>query len=206
MNKRNFLTVVLMLLASAAVALLSFKPARFYESPGIRMPDFPKTIMGWASEDLPLSGLDSGLLETKNFILRNYSNKKGDSCILLIIYSADNRKAAHPPEIDLQGSGETVTGKSTRQLTKTIKATELIIDKRSSQELAVYWYKSGKQTTDIYLKQQLGAILDRILGRTTSAAFIRVSTNIGEGGQREALSKVVAFCAMIEPLLDKYVP
>jgi EpsI family protein len=170
------------------------------------MEDFPKAIAEWKSEDVLLSKYVYELLGTKNLIMRNYKNKKGETVKLYVVYSQDNRKVSFPPEIELRDEDATITDKSPLKVTDSIKATKLIIEKGSYWELVVYWYKVGGLNTSIYFKQQLKATIDRMLGKKTSVALIRVSTEIENNKQDIALSRIMAFCALIEPLLEKYVP
>lgn len=170
------------------------------------MADFPITIGEWTSKDTVLSERTYKLLETRNLIMRNYTNPKGDSINLYIIYSQDNRKVAHPPEICMQGSGATVTNKTSINITDSIKATELIIEKNIAKELVVYWYKVGKINTNVYLKQQIKQVTDKIRGKSSSIALIRVLSNIEGNDKEAALDKIKTFCKLIEPLLEKYVP
>ncbi len=170
------------------------------------MSDFPKTIGEWTSEDIPLSERDHELIETKNLIMRNYKNRGGDIVNLYIIYSQGNRNVSYPPEIRLQGQGETITNKSSVQITNSIEATKLIIEKDISRELVVYWYEAGKLNTNSYLKQQIKIVIDRMFGKKISVALIRLLTEIKNEKEDVALTKIKTFCALIEPLLEKYMP
>jgi hypothetical protein len=49
-------------------------------------------------------------------------------------------------------------------------------------------------------------VIDRMLGKKTSVALIRVSTKIEDNKEGAALNRLKAFCVLIEPLLDKYFP
>ena len=170
------------------------------------MSDFPKAIGEWTSEDVPLDERTYELLETKNLIMRDYKDSKGGTVNLYIVYSQDNRKVTHPPEICLQGGGGTVVDKTPIQVTDSIKATKLLIEKAISQELVIYWYKSGNVNTNIFLMQQFKMAIEHLLGKKTSIAMIRVMTTIENNRQEEALSRLKSFCSLIEPLLNKYVP
>jgi EpsI family protein len=205
MNNKNFLIVVATLILVTIISFPAFMSC--YETQSeIKMADFPKTILNWTSQDLPVSERTYRLLETRNLITRNYINQNQDTVNLFIIYSQDNRKVVDPPEIYLQGAGESITSKSSVQLANAIKATELTLEKGLSRELVVYWYRSGKLNTNLYLKQQLKVVIDRMLGKKTSVVLIRVSTKIEDSQQDAALTKIKGFCALIEPLLDRYVP
>ena len=126
MNNKTFIFIAVILTAVAVFSLISYIPVKPDAVMKISITDFPKVIRGWKAQDIPLDERVYELLETKNLIMRNYINKQGDSINCYIIYSQDNRKVAHPPEICLQGEGATVVEKTAMQITDSIKATKLI--------------------------------------------------------------------------------
>ncbi len=206
MNNRVFITVLIILTFAVIISFVSYAPERLEKTSGIKMADFPKIIGEWVSEDIPLQERVYELLETDNLIMRNYTNKRKEAVNLYIIYSQDNRKVAHPPEICLQGAGATITSKSAIQINDSIRATKLIIEKGAFKELVVYLYKVEKLNTNSYLKQQLRMVLNRMAGKKTSIAFIRMLVEIKENREDVALNRIKDFFAVINPLLDKYVP
>lgn len=205
MNNKNFIIILVVLLLAGIMGFVLYLPLRGTEIDDIKMSDFPKTFGDWESEDIILSERVYEQLETKNLIMRNYKNKHGDMINLYIIYSQDNRKVSHPPEICLQGGGATITNKSPIQITDCIQATKLIIENGDSQNLVVYWYKAGKLHTNSYLRQQLKTVVDRMSGKKSSNVLIRVLMQVRDNRQDEALSKIRLFCVEIEPLLKMYI-
>ena len=206
MKDKNFYIIVGILVIVGLISLFSYMPTRLETNFKIKMSDFPKAIGEWTSEDVPLDERTYELLETKNLIMRDYKNSKGKTVNLYIVYSQDNRKVAHPPEICLQGGGATVVDKTSIQLTGSIKAVKLILEKAVSRELVVYWYKLGNANTNIFLKQQFKMAIEHLLGKKTPIAMVRVLTVIEDNRQEEALSRLKSFCSLVEPLLNKYVP
>jgi len=206
MNNKTFIIVILILIAGAAIGFMSYLPTRFDISSRVKVADFPMSIGEWQATDIPLSERDYQILETKNLIMREYKNSKGESIYLYIIYSEDNRKVAHPPEVCLTGGGLSILNKTSVQMTDSIRATRLLTEKGDLRQIVVYWYKAANLNTDKYLKQQLKLVFDRTLGKRTACAMIRVSTDIGESGEVAAMELLGSFTRQIEPLLVKYVP
>jgi len=207
MNNKTFLFIALILTVVAVFSLISYMPIKPNAATKISVTDFPKTIRGWISQDIPITERVYELLETKNLIMRNYINKQGEAVNCYIIYSQDNRKVAHPPEICLQGEGATVVDKRAIQVTDSIKATKLILEKSLSRELVIYWYKAGNLNTNDYIKQQLKIVINRMLRKSSSGALIRLTTEIkGDNQDNKALSLIQAFAKQIEPLIQKYAP
>ncbi|TAN62068.1 EpsI family protein [bacterium] len=206
MDNKKFLLAAGILTITAVIAFLFYIPSGLETEYAIRVSDFPKSIGGWASKDIKVSERDYSLMGTRNLILRNYFSKKGGTVNLYIIYSQDNRKVSDPPEIHLQGHGSTITYAKPLKISGRITATSLVIERMEHRELAAYWYKIGSLNTNSYLKQQFKAAFLRTIGRKKSVALIRVLTKIeGEDDQR-ATERIKLFCALMEPLLEKYIP
>jgi EpsI family protein len=202
MNNKRFIIVVIILTVTGIIGDMSYSPLPNKNMEHLRIADFPKKINGWASEDIPLSKQIYESMESNNVIMRNYEDKEGKAVNLCIIYSLDNRKIGPPPEIFLPREGLTITDKSILQISEDITATTLITEKGASWELTVYWYKVGGINTDDYL---IRLAINRLLGRKTPVALIRVSTEIDDK-QDIVLRRIIDFCLLIEPLLNKYVP
>ena len=203
MNNRNFLIVTAIIIL---VAFIANAPVKFDPTKEIRVEKFPKVAGEWQGTDIPLDKRSYELLETTNLIMREYKNTKGNVVYLYIIYSGDNRKALHPPEICYSGGGATMLDKSVIPITKSITANRFTVENKNSRHLVVYWFKSNDAYTDSYLKQQLKTVVGRMLGKKASGAMIRVSAEVKNGDQEAALKLIKAFRQQIEPLLKKYVP
>lgn len=206
MNNKNFFIVLVILLITGALALIAYLPARTDIALKTNVTDFPKTIGEWIGTDLPVEENVYEILETRNLFIRDYKNAKGDSVYLYIVYSEDNRKVSHPPEVCLLGGGATIVDKSPLRLTRTIKANKLLVEEVNSRSIMAYWFKAGSFNTEQYIKQQLKTVLDRVTRKRTSSALIRLSTDIKNDDQEAALKLIKSFAEQIEPLLIQYVP
>lgn len=206
MDRKGFITAILILAFSSFAAILFYMPGRVEDVETERVLGFPKEIGEWRAEDVPLAKKAYRQFSAKNLISRNYVHKSKDSLRLYIVYSPDNRQISYPPEILYQGRGSTITYSHPVKLTSTIQATSLIIEKTASRELLVYWYKIANIHTNSYLKQQFQAALNKTLGRKKSVALIRILSKIEADKDEEALVRIKAFCVLIEPLFEKYIP
>lgn len=203
MKNITFIIVAIILIV---IAVVVNAPIKFGSKDAVKVADFPMVIGDWQGKDIELSERDYQFLETKNLIIREYKNAKGESVYLYIIYSEVNRRALHPPEICYTGGGATIFDKTVVPITNSIKANKFIIQSKEMYDLVVYWFKSANLSTYSYLKQQLKVVSDLLLRKKTSSVLIRVSTNIRDNSQEAALSLIKSFCQQIEPLLAKYVP
>ena len=206
MNNKNFFIVIITLAIVAIVGFISYLPTRIDSDSSVKVEKFPKKIGRWSSTEIPLSEKDYEILETRNLILREYKKPREEPVTLYIIYSEDNRKVSHPPEVCYLGSGVTVADKSKIQLTDSVAANRLLLEKADARQLVVYWYKAGGLNTDKYLKQQLKIVTDRMLAKRTSGALIRLSVDIVKDNEKAAIELIKSFYAQIENDLEKYVP
>lgn len=204
-KNKSFSAVVLILVISGIIGFSSYfsAPVDTKDTP---IKNFPLEVGNWKAQDIPLGQRIYDLLETKNLIMRDYQDPQGRKINLYVIYSRDNRKVSHPPEICLQGDGATVVEKTPLKISSSINANKLVMEMKAGREIAVYWYKAGSHYTANYVDQQFRMSWDRLLGKKTSLAMIRVIAVVENNNDQEALSRIREFSALIEPLLSKYAP
>ena len=169
----------------------------------------PIRIGAWVGKDLPIEERAYEILETKNLVLREYA-KGNDKVYLYIIYSQDNRKVSHPPEVCFEGSGITIVKKDKIPLTlnnnRKIFANRLIVEKEGVNNAVVYWYKAGDYYTDNYLKQQLKIALNQLQFKHTSGALIRLSSDILPQHPDKALSDMKEFAEQASVYFSEIIP
>ncbi len=187
MGQKRFIITVFILVAAMALSVPLFMsvPSSKDEPQVARL---PMQIGDWAGRDLAIDEFAYEILETKNLILREYS-RGNDKVYVYIIYSTDNRKVSHPPEVCFEGGGITVTEKEkfTLELAdgRTANANSLKVEKDGLVNIVYYLYKAGGYYTDNYLNQQLHVSLARLRFKNFSSAMIRLSAEIkGEDGER----------------------
>ncbi len=206
MNNKSFIIVVAILTAVAIAGYISFGKSSPDSRNEAQVAKFPKVIGRWESSDVPLEEQVYRILDTRNLFVREYQKPGDETMYLFIVYSKDDRKVGHPPEVCLMGGGAKINRKELIQINGKIWANKLLIIDDKKTDLVVYWYKAGKSYTGNYIKQQIKVVTDRMLGKNTASALIRVSTAINEKGEQDALGRIEKFCAEIEPLLVEYLP
>ena len=206
MNNKTFLIVAVILAGFAVLALSTYLPHIYDASKEPQMAKFPLKIGEWQGKDVPLTETDYAILATKNLIVREYEAQGKPMVALYIIYSGDNRKSLHPPEICYTGGGATILEKSVIPLTSNLKANKFTIEERHFKQLVVYWFRADNLNTPSYIMQQIRTALRRTFGKQASGAMIRISTVVKPGEDAQALQTIKGFARLIEPLLSKYVP
>jgi len=204
MNNRSFIIVAVILIAVAVAANM---PAKFSKGPEQQVSEFPRIVGDWQGVDFEVSERDYEILGTKNLFIRDYTNNNtGEVVNLYIIYSQDNRRALHPPEICYTGGGSTILEKSVIPVTDSIKANKFTIEGKGWQQLVVYWYKSPGFDSYDYLKQQIRVVLDRMMFKKTYGAMVRMAVVIKEKDEAVALETIRKFVGVIESELSRLLP
>lgn len=210
-KQRKSLVVIAILLIFAGAIAWYFGFKEYQQHDAVSIHDFPRTTKGWESEELTITEEEYAILETRNAFARRYK-KDGNEVDILIVYSQNNRKVSHPPEICYTGSGITILSKRNIELEANpdmkITANKLLLEQRKVQQLSVYWFKVGREFTENYWKQQALIAMDTLLNKPASSALIRISTVIGRnGGTVETAEMTIrGFVQAIGPLLFKYLP
>jgi len=179
----------------------------------VNIHQFPKEIGEWSSLELPITEEEYAILETRNAFARKYYTDDGKEVFLLIVYSQNNRKVSHPPEICYTGSGVTIlsntrdsfAAQSPKVRGSAVFVNKLQLELKSTQQISFYWFKVGDTFTTNYWKQQALIALKTLSGRPASSALIRVSSTIEKEHDR-AISSLKEFCSTITPQLFEYLP
>jgi len=208
--KNNFVFLVIILVAAMIVSL----PLYYFSSDSKNEASvslMPQEIGRWKGKDLEVEERVYEILETRNLIMREYESNSGEKIYLYIVYSQDNRKVSHPPELCMEGEGMTVRGKELVKIKmptgSEITANKIIVEKGNIRNLVVYWYKAGSSYMTDYIKQQIKVSLDRLRFKRTCSALIRVSAVLlNKEDERNKLAIIKEFCQQLYPYLDKIIP
>ena len=210
MNNKKYLTIVILLLITITISW-GFYFNDYQHKDSINIKDFPTTIDQWSSKDLPIDKSDLVILETKNAFLRRYTDDKGRRVYLYIVYSESSPKATNPPEVFYNELGVSIIDKGKKYITIassdiTFKVNWLLLDNDENQQMVYYLYKVGDTYTHSYWKQRALAAFYNVIGKKTGSALIRISTNIVNGQQKEAIDLTNEFACLIIPQLMQRIP
>jgi EpsI family protein len=175
---------------------------------------FPEVIGDWRmvkdlyAQDMETAKRVFSILETEDTIYREYRDVSGNSVDLVIVYSPHTRKVAHPPDICFQGGGwkQQIKGALSAPYGLASGLDEInriILDRGDQKQIALYWYKSGKQQTSSYLEQQIGYLLNSILRRNRGVALIRLTAYADSADEvTTKTQQLEAFAKLVIPLVD----
>ena len=162
----------------------------------------------WRSYDMELDELTLTILETTDYLCRHYYRDDAPFVEFSIIFSKDNRKGTHPPDLCLAGAGDGITAKGTLAVADVegrgdIECNELIVQSGANKICHAYIYKCGNDYTRSFWKQQFVILWNGLLHRDASGALIRLSTPIVNDNMEEARRRITDFLRVALPYLDK---
>ena len=208
---KNFIFMIVVFVLVGAVSWhLYFK--KYLQQDTVNIHDFPREIGGWTARELKITEEEYAILETRNVFTRRYTRSDGASVDLMIVYSQNNRKVSHPPEICYTGNGATILSNERVSLpadnvSGEIFANRLVLDFGQSTQLSYYWFKVGGDAyTTNYWKQQLLIALKTLTGQAASSALIRISAPVQNEDQKMTEEEVKSFNKDMFPLLAQYLP
>ena len=192
-KSRKLLLVILsaLLLIQAAVTVKVFYLTD-HLSTEIYTHNIPSAMGEWIGMDIPVEDYVIKILETKDILYRKYSHPDHKPVYLSIVFSPDNRKIVHPPEVCYTAGGWEVMKDhsfNTNVLDIEYRMKELFIEQGRYQQVVWYFFKSGEKLTDNYYLQQLNVVLAKLFGREGNAALIRFSTDFGPKTSHEQAQK-----------------
>ncbi|OGX38592.1 MAG: EpsI family protein [Omnitrophica WOR_2 bacterium RIFCSPHIGHO2_02_FULL_52_10] len=203
----------LILVIFCVVGLISwrvyFKNYRMSDTISIHL--FPSSIGDWQSEEIPVSDYDKKLLETENVFVRRYTNPAGEEVFLFAVYSQNNRKVSHPPEICYAGAGAAILDNVPDAFYAAgnglkIHVNRLTVEKGDVRQIFVYWFKVGETFTSNYWKQQALIAYKSLIGQPASSALIRISATVHHDDAEAATKLIKKFGQQIIPHLQTYLP
>ena len=162
--------------------------------------------------DLVIDSKTLAILETDDYLLRVYRAPQRTPVELAVIFSRDNRKGTHPPELCLQGGGDGIVAKGDVLVDNVpgregIPCKELTVRTGSQRQYYLYTYKCGDTYTGSFWRQQIMILLNGLLSRNSSGALIRVSTTISNTEDpADARRRSIAMIRAAIPHLDEKLP
>ena len=173
----------------------------------------PHEIDGMKSMEIHMDQKTIDILETSDVMFRKYEKENMIPVYFCVIYSQNNRKVAHPPELCLSGGGNVVEFKEGINFDTPVKqnfdAKKLIVVHSNSKWMYLYWYKSGRFYSSNYLLQQFLAAVTQLVHRKSSCALIRLSTPIPQEEEppfKESEERLMKFSKTILPILSEKLP
>ena len=167
----------------------------------------------WVGYDVPLDERELVILETRDYLNRRYvgpGRPSEDSVDFSVVFSQDNRKGTHPPDVCLEGAGSDIIAKGdvtvrSADTGRSIPCRELVVGAGAFRLYVLYTYKCADTYTRSFWRQQFVIFLNGLLRRSASGALIRVSTPIADD-LTAARRRARQFLSVAMPHLDRGLP
>jgi len=163
----------------------------------------------WHGYDMELDEQTLTILETRDYLARQYAAAGTGPIEFCVIFSQDNRKGTHPPELCLEGSGQDIV--SIRDVTLSavagrgnVTCREIIVQAGGEKHYFLYTYKCGQTYTNSFWRQQLVIFANGLLHRNAAGALIRVSGRLSQ--MQDTPKQVEGFLREAIPHLDRSLP
>jgi len=190
-------TIILLLFLLPAIALtvwLVISQSRAMRVAELARQVIPATLTHdgrtWTSVELQFSELEMEILETRDYVDRDYTDGRGSPVNFCAVFSEDNRKGTHPPDVCLEGSGYRILSRHDRKASfdgVPLELRELVAVAPSGQYVYfVYFYKCGDVFTPSFYKQQVQIIWNGLTRQNASGALIRYATPMNTSNDLES--------------------
>jgi EpsI family protein len=187
LSRRTFLLAAILAPAILLTIVLVVSETRTPRVADLAAQAIPRTLIAsdrvWTSTDMRFSDLEMQILETSDYIFRTYTDGKGSPVDLCVVFSEDNRKGTHPPDICLEGSGYRIVSREPR--TVAVAGVPLTLEEivatagtgvGSNQYMYfAYFYKCGTTFTPSFYKQQMEIVWNGLMHHNAAGALIRYS-------------------------------
>ena len=164
----------------------------------------------WQSQDIEMDEQTLTILETRDYLYRRYTNPASLPVDFCIIFSQDNRKGTHPPDLCLEGGGNDIVAKHDIVVPDVagrgnVPCRVIIVQSGARRAYYLYVYKCGREYTPSFWKQQFTIFANGLLRRNASGVLIRVSTPMGDD-EEAARRRCERMLSAAIPFLDATLP
>jgi len=205
---KNRYFMVVFLLSIAAFSVIMYQHASKDIFPSVDLSKIPAQIGTWGSRDIPLEKKIFDILQTPSVLVREYTDSRGKSVFLTIVYYRKNRVEFHSPERCAVSQGSYIDENGIeiiRDDARSIIANKFIVKGEGRKEVNLYYFKSGDFITSSYLKLKLHMMRNKLKGLPNSGALVKFSALVGQNINVDETIKVMKdFIKEVTPLLVSY--
>jgi EpsI family protein len=172
----------------------------------------PRTVGAWHSKELPLQSAVESILRADFNVQRAYfEGARPDPVWLYVGYYGTQRggRPEHVPRGCYTGAGWDIVSARVIGIGDGSggRTNEYLVERSGERQLVHFWYRSARGTGMIGgIDQRLDQILGRIQTGRADGALIRLSTELGPGGESEARARLLALGGELERQLVEHWP
>ncbi len=167
--------------------------------------------------DFTIDDRSLAILETRDYLFRRFrplgsDPRQVDPVDLVIVFSPDNRKGTHPPDVCLEGGGAQIVSRRTQRLDLPgigeVSLREFVTQDNGLSTMHMFVYKCGDRYTISFWVQQITIFLNGLTGRNAAGALIRFTLPVSATGvDEEAVRRrLLDAAAALMPEIDRNLP
>ena len=169
----------------------------------------------YSSDELALDDKVLAILETDDYVYRRFTPELGNDQLrfdLLIVFSKNNRRGTHSPELCIQGSGERILSKGPVSVGQDgpdgepWAMREVVSQDNRRMVYYLYVFKSGDAYTTNYTLQQATILLHGLLRRDSAGALIRLTVPVEDDDLESARALARDAASRLMPIIDQKLP
>jgi len=163
----------------------------------------------WTGEPRTLTQRELTILEGPAYLYRRYrADGTGEMLDYCFLYSKDNRKGIHPPDLCVEGFGQGIIQKGDLVADgvpgrEGVPCSELIVHDGTNRIYILYTYKCGEAYTRSFWRQQMKIFVNGLTHRQGGGGMIRISLQI-DSDIPAARQRAVEFLRATIPGLDEH--
>ncbi|WP_455388693.1 VPLPA-CTERM-specific exosortase XrtD [Petrachloros mirabilis] len=176
--------------------------------------DFPMELAGWRGTSMVLERQYVDVLRFDDYLLADYQAPTAGSVNLYVAYYRSQKKgqSAHSPKTCLPGGGWELSSMTETEIAasdggRALRANRVVIRKGDERQVVLYWFKQrDRLLTDEYMVKA-ALFWDSLTRRRSDGALVRLIAPLVPGEDEESADRRLnQFAALVEPMLDGYVP
>ncbi len=171
----------------------------------------------YTGSELELEDKVLAILETDDYVYRRFTAESGrdnPNFDLLIVFSKNNRRGTHSPELCIQGSGERILSKGPVDIDAgdaiagggPLGMREVVSQDSRRTVYYLYVFKSGDAYTTNYTLQQATILLHGLLQRDSAGALIRITVPVRDDDLDAARKLAHEAATRLMPVIDENLP
>lgn len=205
---RSGLAIVLLFSAFVLATFFDAK-AKKLEYP-VSLSDSFLVMAPWRNAgNIPIEDNVISSLDLDDYLYRHFvSDTDNVSLYVGFYHSADKVGAAHDPLVCFQGQGWVISKRNQGALSlpdHQVKYSSMVASNGDSKEYVFYWFQSFDNTENSTHEQKLKILFNKLSGKWTSNAFVRITTTISDGSVEHAHERAERFVKDFYPLFYNYV-
>ena len=164
--------------------------------------DIPREIADYrAHTDYEVDETTRQILETSAIMIRDYAAPGGKKVLLSIVHAGSTRRSLHFPEVCLVGDGWEIVKQRQVPIGILFTAKQLVLVKGDHTEAVLYWFKTGDNVTGDFFQNAFEWAKNQVTFGEPASSMIKISTQFGPGGEREAFETLEDFATKFAPVM-----